>query len=714
MKRSVFALLALLWAMPLSAQRPIPWDSLQAPADSILARIARYRLIPPVVDTVQGGHTEPGVYVDTLSVSPSVTVVRVTTVVVDSVAAPPDTTATSVQVAPGSGPSITPGDTIRFLAQVLDSSGVPRAWAVEWTVSPGSVARIVSDPLTDPETGTVTQSAVATGAAPGLATVTAAVGSVSGDVTLEVREPEPPPPAEWDSVLVGSYGADVVVPEGERWLVGQGVQIQGNLRTVGGTIAMRPGSSLTFLGADPLRYVGGGLTYSPAFANDIGLWVTNGVLDISCTPKASWNRTGVDSTWMSTDEYWIAPTAVGDFAPRRWNPGDPIPQADPRVPAAEVANVTRDCTITGPAHIHVHSDKPQRIEYVRLQGMGVMNPGPTSGRYALHLHMSGDGSRGTIIRGVAAVGSRGRVFVPHASNGVTLIDNVSVNSAREAFWWDTPDVTADVLVDRLAVLGVNVGGSGTMRVDGIALPGGSNTEIRNSAVSGVYGNKLSTGFRWPDGDQTPAPRVWRFDQGNVSHNNRGTALRFWTNLGDAHVVRDFTTYRNGIAGIENGAYQNGVEYHAITSIEEGVTGYSGEQQRSAVLWHSNARRNDAGVLSGIRGATLVSRIGPALLVGNRQLGGSVPSVFEDCSLTAQAGFPKVLIEDGNSFSNPWNGSFVRCNLTPEDIAFQNLAASGTEGSRVRIENADGSGWDITVVRGRKVVVALPERAVPPM
>jgi hypothetical protein len=35
----------------------------------------------------------------------------------------------------------------------------------------------------------------------------------------------------------------LVVPDGEAWLIGANVQVRGNVRTVNGTIGMRPGSS---------------------------------------------------------------------------------------------------------------------------------------------------------------------------------------------------------------------------------------------------------------------------------------------------------------------------------------------------------------------------------------------------------------------------------------------------------------------------------------
>jgi uncharacterized protein YjdB len=213
--------------------------------------------------------------------------------------------------------TLAPGDTLRVAAVVRDAGGQPIEGAsVTWTTSDAAVASVDAAGLVK---------AVAAGAA--TVTATSGAASASAGFTVNAPPPPPPPPSEWDKVLENvSITGDVVVPAGQKWLIGANVQIAGNLRTTNGTIAMRPGSSLKFVGGDPAEYVGGGMMFEPRFARDIGLWVdgSNGVLDIRGTPKTGWNRTGVDPTWKSTDEYWIAPTA-GDYTVRRWYPGQAIP-----------------------------------------------------------------------------------------------------------------------------------------------------------------------------------------------------------------------------------------------------------------------------------------------------------------------------------------------------------------------------------------------------
>ena len=547
-----------------------------------------------------------------------------------------------------------------------------------------------------------------------MATLTATVTDTGGntatgtvDITVQGET--------WDNTLTGVQPVgNVVVPAGESWLIGAGVEITGNLRTVGGTIAMRPGSTLKFLGADPDAYVGGGLTFGAGLENDIGLWVTDGVLDIQGTPKVGWNRTGTDPTWLAGDELWISPTDVGDYNPRPWSPGGVIPRIP--IPAlvqavwlpadwmangipAEVMNVTRDIVIEGAGHIHIHSTLPQRVEYVTLRGLGVSNlasNGVVLGRYALHFHMSGDGSRGTIVRGIAAIDSLGEVFVPHVSHGITVEDVVSVNSYGTAFTWDGSDRTDDILVDGLCVSGVHmpraVSGKSSY-VSAIDNRGGDNMEMKNSVASGCKDTKLSHGFDWPSKGDNEGTALWNFHD-NVSHNNRGASVRFWFNNSDPHLVERVVTYRNRVAGIETGAYTNSVRYQDILSFED---------QDAAIVHHSST----TGVSSiDNRGAfydrvLVVNSVGPAVETRAITLAGSGRVEWVDCILE---GTPKVFVT--NSAKNPFLALFHHCGLVPDDIVFEIGIPVALNGSSILIEHEDGTNWEITVVNEQKVVTVL--------
>lgn len=613
---------------------------------------------------------------------------------------------TSASVPPGSA-------SITVSPQEATLQGIGNTILLQATVRSETGATVPSPNLTwtslHPGIATVTTGGLVTAAGEGTTLITVTYQTLADTATIHVTPGSPPPPPPtgetWNRVLANvTIQGDVVVPDGETWLIGPGVQIAGNLRTVGGTIAMRPGSSLKFLGANPEEYVGGGQTYAPEFARDIGLWIGDqGVLDIRGTPKTTWNRTGSDPTWAPSDEYWITPTDVGDYQPRRWYPGNPVPQVDPRVPAAEVINVTRDIVIEGPAHIHMHSQRPQRIEYVQLRGMGVSRSGgPVLGRYALHLHFSINGSRGTIIRGVGAVNSTGRVFVPHASHGITMTDNVSVNSFAEGLWWDKGDDTNDLLVDRLCVSGVfmprEVSGQ-TSRHAAVALTSGTNMVIRNSVVSAARENKLSVGFDWPE-NAGPHP-VWGFEEGNVAHNNYGPGVRFWTNGNAAHVVGNTITYRNRQAGVETGAYANAIRYHDVLLLDDQIVHHSS----------SKSQERDGGPARYER-VHVESRDGSALRIVRLTLfNPDDPSnriEFIDCTLKAAPGYPKVQVGQAGAepTKNPWRALFRRCGVVPDDFAFPDPIPSAMEGTSIIIEHEDGRKWEIRVENGQKIVLAL--------
>lgn len=599
------------------------------------------------------------------------------------------------------------GDSQQLEAVALDAEGntLPRELSdFSWSSSNGSVS--------------VNPSGVVTAVSDGTAMITAALSGRSaqshivsngGDDNGEPSE-ELPDYGEWDFILEDTLVVgNVLVPEDEVWLFGSDVQVEGNV-LVDGALAMRPGSTLKFLGANPDEYVGGGMHYGPEFSRDIGLWVgVTGVLDIQGTPKQGWNRTGTHASWNAGDEYWISPTARGDYEPRRWYPGDLIPQVDPRVPAAEVINVTRDIVIEGPGHIHIHAHRPQRIEYVQLRNMGVSaasHDGEVLGRYALHLHHGADASRGTIIRGVSAISSQGRVFVPHGAHGITMTDNVSVNSYAQALWWDEGDLTHDILVDGFAATGVymppSIGGGGH---EIATLGSGENKTMRNVALSGARGGR-SVGFHWntKDGHRLENTPLWRFTEGNVAHNNEGFGIRFWFNDRWAHHVQNAVTYRNGQGGIENGAYRNGIRYSNVLLIDEGHEATAvGHRPPVAIHHNSNsATREDDGGPSRYTNVVMVSPEGAAFEVGNRNLDAKAYLEIIDSSLESGPGSPKVYVKDGK---NAWLAHFIRSGVTPDDFEFETLTG-GNDGTHILIDHEDGRKWEIRVENGQKIVNAL--------
>lgn len=505
--------------------------------------------------------------------------------------------------------------------------------------------------------------------------------------------PDPPTGEVFDTTFAGVVTGDVACPDGKRCKVGVLEIRRGSLRTESGTLVFRDGSRLLLSGGIPTEYVGGGMYWTPELGKtDFGVWVgganATGRLDIACTPKTAWNRTGRASDWSSTDELWVAPVNAGDYAPRRYTLGAPIPRADSIVPPAEVINVTRGCSIEGVGHIHIHSNAPQKVENIQLRGLGVSNAaGPVLGRYALHCHMSGEGTKGSVFRGVAAIDSRGSVFVPHSCSGTTWTEDVSVNAQGDGFWWDQAHATDDILVDRMVVCGV--------RGDAYLLGAGSNMEMRNSVACGANGNDQSVGFEWPEPTPIFEPvfkrLVWKFDQGNVSHNNVGSGLRFWNNGAEPHAVRDYVSYHNRGGGVENGAYVNLNFYDGVTTFEDGYEEWFGGHPHPALIWNNNSGDpgDGSGRTSVLRNARLHSLQGPALTIGHRQVPAGSCALFEALRLMPASGQPKVYVLSAIPESSPWRACFVRSGVTAADFVFESYAGAN-EGSEILIDN-DGDG-----------------------
>jgi hypothetical protein len=513
--------------------------------------------------------------------------------------------------------------------------------------------------------------------------------------------PEVPPTGEqFADTLRGVRTGDVVVSG--RVLIANLEIRNGSLHCSSGTVAMRPGSSLKFTGGNPSAYVGGGMQWTPEIGRtDFGMWIDGTcALDLRGTPKTPWNRTGQASDWSSTDDLRVAPVAIGDYTPKRYTLGAPVPRADSLLPPAEVVNVSRDVVISGTGHVHVQCSVAQRVEYVRLDSLGIAG---TLGRYALHFHMCGEGSRESVVRGVAAFNSRGRSFVPHASHGIRMVDNVCVDVAAECLWWDPATETNDLFADRMGALG--------FAGDAFVLDAGTGNELRNSFAAGGYGN-TSRGFVWPEPtpnyDAVLSRLVWTFDQGNVAHNVRDAALSFWNNEQAvqevSHVVANYVSYRNGL-GITNGAYTNCNQYRKVLSFEDGVGPWITGIPHPAVLWNNNSGECGGERTARFEGATLRGKDGPALVIGHRQVPAGSYAVWENVTFIPAPGQPKVLVQSADESSNPWKAEFRGTNVQPADIVFQSLTG-GNEGSHVIIDpDGDGplKGWDVRVVGGKKVV-----------
>jgi hypothetical protein len=402
----------------------------------------------------------------------------------------------------------------------------------------------------------------------GQVTVTDAQGNASS-VPIQFEVADGSPSTGGDHEVTGFQPNGFTVPAGEVWEVRGLVETPKNV-VVEGTLRMRPGATLRFVGVNELAFVGGGME---PLATDVGLWVMgDGVLDAQGTPKVAWNRSGSDGSWLAGDELVLAPSAHGDYGSAGFASyrGGAVPQAHASVPATEVLNLTRDVAIEGTSggrtHVFIHSMQPQTIRHVAVRYVGPRKNGKkVLGRWGVHLHHMDDASRGSMIEGVVVRDAGSHAFVPHMSHGVTFRNCIAYNVQEDAYWWDprttskpdpsdsfTDDATFDHCVAALVKAGDEPNG---LRLSGFNVSEGTvdfSNRLLGCVAVGVQGNRNSAGFGWQESQQGA---VWVI-QDCVAHNNSQDGAFIWWNTpsGRVNTTTRFTAYRCGNAGIELGAY----------------------------------------------------------------------------------------------------------------------------------------------------------------
>jgi hypothetical protein len=388
------------------------------------------------------------------------------------------------------------------------------------------------------------------------------------------------------------------------------LESRGNM-VVRGRLLMRPSGPevshrLVFTGARERSFVGGGMD---VVARDTGLWVMGaGRLDVAGTPKLAWTRAAgavaagatritlqaAPAGWRPGDELAVTPTTsparegnTGDYdlvtvkavSGRTVTLSGPLGRDHPavrvapgRALTAEVLNLTRNVRIEGTpqgrSHVFVRSSRPQSVRHATIRHMGPRKPADgfsdfVLGRYALHLHMCDDGSRGSLVEGVVIRDAGSHAFVPHLSNGITFRDCVSHDTYEDAYWWDDPpdtraqgDPSHDILYDRcVASLVQHDPPYRGYRLTGFFIGRGNGNVARDCVAVGVQGATDASGFEWPEGSEG----VWKFT-GCVAHNNSEHGIFTWQNTGLVHVISDYVGYHNTEAGISHGAYQNPYVY----------------------------------------------------------------------------------------------------------------------------------------------------------
>ncbi len=239
-----------------------------------------------------------------------------------------------------------------------------------------------------------------------------------------------------------------------------------------------------------------------------------------------------------------------------------------------IQNLNRNVRIFGNGDIRFeHGSQKSVIRYVEVD----LRPSTQLGHYPLHWHHAGDGSRGTMVRGVVVKNSTNRAYVPHASHGITFIDNIAKNVTREGFWWDPPcecdgasrpkehtgNNSNDTTVVRMLVDGARPpSGDDGHSFGAYELGAGSGNVIRGSVAMNVDGGKNSSGFHWPSqANQNVGGTVWIFKNNRAYNVNNGAFI--WQNDSGDHVIKNFKAWNVSRSGVEHGAYVNNYRYVGI-------------------------------------------------------------------------------------------------------------------------------------------------------
>jgi G8 domain len=382
--------------------------------------------------------------------------------------------------------------------------------------------------------------------------------------------------------------------------LGGNLVVEGTLRMVAPDPEVR--QTVRFVGVDEGAVRGGG---HEVLDSDVGLWAHHhGQLDIRGAAKTSWSRTtgaragdrrltleAPPVGWRAGDELVVVPSlppTSEDFSTAfdqvevRSVSGAEVSIDRPLTydhPAAgsfhpEVLNLTRNVRIGGTPGGHAHlmsmAEHKQVIDYAELRYVGV--PGK-QGRYGLHFHEAGDGSRGSQVVGTVVRDAGNHAFVAHASHGVQFRQTISYNTQGDAYWWDPGPDTNDVLYDWAVAARVtapeDADAATRFRLTGFRLMQGRGDAVRNSVAVGVQGEVSSAGFHWPE--EVNSRGDWTFE-GNVSHNNLLNGAFAWQNDSLPHDVVNSVFYHNGEYGIDHGAYLNTYHFTGVSLYGNGQAG----------------------------------------------------------------------------------------------------------------------------------------------
>jgi hypothetical protein len=294
-----------------------------------------------------------------------------------------------------------------------------------------------------------------------------------------------------------------------------------------------------------------------------------------------------------------------------------------------------------------------------------------TGRYGLHIHHAGNGSRGTVVDGLVIRDTKGHAFVPHMSNGITFKNTIAFNVRGEAYWWDEGDTSDDIVFDKAVAARVNmVPGGENHRMSAFFLGAGRNVTVTNSVAVGVQNNEGGadrSGYIWPE----DAEATWTF-RNNRAHNNDSNGIFVWQNNELPHIIDGFVAYYNADAGVEHGAYTNSYVYKNLvlrnngTAIHSHALGEPGDGAADTQIWSN------------------IKTFGGTLVIDEHARNAERPVRFVDCDLG------RVNVDDqGGPEASVYD--FIRCGLEPSDF---DLGGARSD-SVFRVQRSNGTAYRLT-------------------
>jgi len=452
------------------------------------------------------------------------------------------------------------------------------------------------------------------------------------------------------------------------------VTSSGNI-IVRGTLIMKPANGnvdhvIRFTGINEANFVGGGMD---PIASDVGLWVMGGgKIILQGESKPAWSYT-YQSSWAG-DEVRAAPNSPNNTTSFAAVTSTPAKNALGY--STELLNLTRNVrvegTTAGYTHVFIRSSVPSTIKNAAFRYMTPdFGSSDITGRYGLHIHMSGNGSRGTVVDGLVIRDTKGHAFVPHMSNGITFKNTIAYNVMGEAYWWDEGTSSDDISFDRavVTIMRASNNPSNSHRLGAFYLGSGNNVSVTNSVVVGLRreDGASRSGYIWPEDDEA----TWTF-RNNRAHNNQTNGIFVWQNNEMPHIIDGFIAYYNSQSGVEHGAYTNSYVYKNLvlrstgTAIHSHALGEPGDGAADTQIW-SNIKTS-----------------GGTLVIDEHARQAERPVRFVDCDLG------RVVVNDqGGPEASVYD--FIRCGLEPSDF---DLGGARSD-SVFRVQRSNGTAYRLT-------------------